>query len=122
MALNFNFPDTCWKYNKAQRKQSKRFLEHVEDSFLTQLVQEPARGGALLDLLFTNSEELVGDVKAGDWLGQSNQEIAEFSILGDVRRMTSKTAIFNCLGCLLQGSFGSDSLSLPKDLRLLRTP
>ena len=35
---DFNFPDVCWKYNTAQRKQSKRFLECVEDSFLTQLV------------------------------------------------------------------------------------
>ena len=51
---DFNFPDICWKYNIAQRKQSKRFLECVEDSFLTQLVREPTRGGALLDLLFTN--------------------------------------------------------------------
>ena len=32
---DFNFPDTCWKYNTVQRKQSKRFLECVEDSFLT---------------------------------------------------------------------------------------
>ena len=28
-------------------------------------------------------------------LGQSNHEIVEFSILGDVRRVTSKTAILN---------------------------
>jgi len=51
---DFNFPDICWKYNTTQRKQSKRFLECMEDSFLTQLVREPTRGGALLDLLFTN--------------------------------------------------------------------
>ena len=37
----------------------------------------------------------MGDVKAGDCLGQSNREIAGFSILGDVRRVTSKTAILN---------------------------
>ena len=92
---DFNFPDVCWKYNAAQRKQSRRLLEWVEDSFLTQLVQEPTRGGALLDLLFTNSEGLVGDVKAGDCLGQSNHETVEFSILGDVRRVTSKTAVLN---------------------------
>ena len=35
---DFNFPDTCWKYNTVQRKQSKRFLECVEDSFLMQLI------------------------------------------------------------------------------------
>ena len=69
------------KYNTAQRKQSERFLECVEDSFLTQLVQEPTRGGALLGLLFTNSEGLVGDVKAGDCLGQSNHETVEFHFL-----------------------------------------
>lgn len=34
---DFNFPDICWKYNTAQRKQSRRFLERVEDSFLTHL-------------------------------------------------------------------------------------
>jgi len=44
-------------------------------------------------LLFTNSEGLVGDVK--NCLGQSNHEIVEFSILGDVRRVTSKTVILN---------------------------
>ena len=63
--------------------------------FLTQLVQEPTKGGALLDLLFTNSEGLVGDVKAGDCLGQSDHKILEFSVLGDVRSVTSKTALLN---------------------------
>jgi len=38
----------------------------------------------------------VGDVKVGDCLEQSNHEIVEFSILGDIRRVTSKTAILNC--------------------------
>ena len=33
----------------------------------------------------------MGDVK----VGQSDHEIVEFSILGDVRRVTSKTAILN---------------------------
>ncbi|GAB0190837.1 mitochondrial enolase superfamily member 1 [Grus japonensis] len=28
----FNLPDICWKYNTAERKQSRRFLECVEDS------------------------------------------------------------------------------------------
>ncbi|GAB0208330.1 mitochondrial enolase superfamily member 1 [Grus japonensis] len=34
---DFNLPDVCWKYNIAERKQSRRFLECVEDNFLTQL-------------------------------------------------------------------------------------
>ncbi|KAK4808573.1 hypothetical protein QYF61_009876 [Mycteria americana] len=36
---NFNLPDVCWKYNTAERKQSRRFLECVEDNFLTQLAR-----------------------------------------------------------------------------------
>ncbi|KAK4810944.1 hypothetical protein QYF61_013352 [Mycteria americana] len=34
---DFNLPDVCWKYNTAEGKQSRRFLEHVADNFLTQL-------------------------------------------------------------------------------------
>ena len=57
---DFNLPDVCWKYNTAERKQSRRFLERVEETFLTQLVREPAREGTPLDLLFVNREGLVG--------------------------------------------------------------
>jgi len=46
----FKFPDICWKYNTAERKQSRRFLECVEGNFVTQLVREPTRAGASLDL------------------------------------------------------------------------
>ena len=60
---DFNFPDICWEYNLAQKKHSRRFLESMEDSFLMQLVREPTRGAAPLDLLFTNREGLVGDVE-----------------------------------------------------------
>ncbi|KAM9590845.1 uncharacterized protein ACIBXB_005894 [Morphnus guianensis] len=74
----FNLPDVCWKYNTAERKQSRRFLECVEDNFLTQLVSEPTRESAPLDLLFVNREGLVGDVMVGGHLGHSNHEIIVF--------------------------------------------
>ncbi|PKU37805.1 hypothetical protein llap_11889 [Limosa lapponica baueri] len=34
---DFNLPDICWEYNTADREQSRRFLECVEDNFLMQL-------------------------------------------------------------------------------------
>lgn len=40
------------------------FLECLEDS-LSQLVSQLRRAGALLDLLFANTEGLVGDVVLG---------------------------------------------------------
>ena len=64
----------------------------MEDNFLMQLVREPMRGAALLDLLFTNRESLVGDVEVRGCLGQSDHDMVEFSILGEVRRGNSKTA------------------------------
>ncbi|RMC12280.1 hypothetical protein DUI87_09792 [Hirundo rustica rustica] len=45
----------------------------------------------MLDLLFANRDGLVGDVVVGGRLGQSDHEIIEFSIFGEVRRSTSKT-------------------------------
>ncbi|XP_068255611.1 dynein axonemal heavy chain 8 [Nyctibius grandis] len=36
---DFNLPDVCWKYNMAERKQSRRFLQSVEDNFLMQVTK-----------------------------------------------------------------------------------
>ncbi|KAK4829760.1 hypothetical protein QYF61_006484 [Mycteria americana] len=90
---DFNLLDVCWKYNTAERKQSRRFLERVaDDNFLIQLVSEPAREGALLDLLFTNREGLVSHVMVGGRLGQSDHEMIEFLIRGEAARGVRKTA------------------------------
>ncbi|KAF1481499.1 hypothetical protein FQV18_0000386, partial [Eudyptula minor novaehollandiae] len=77
LLVDFNHPDTCWKSNTASCRQSRRFLEYVEDNFLG---QEPTRKGALLDMVFINKEELVMDVKIKGSLGCSDQEIVEFGI------------------------------------------
>jgi len=81
---DFNLPDICWKLSTAERKQSRRFLECVEDNFLTQLVSEPTRGGALFDLLLTNRGGLVGDMVVGGHLGLGDHEMTEFSVRDEV--------------------------------------
>jgi len=91
LVRDFNLPDICWKYNTAERNQSRRFLECVEDNFLMQLVSEPTRGGDSLDLLFTNIEGLVGDVVVRGRLRLNNHEMMEFSGHGEVKRVVSKT-------------------------------
>lgn len=35
LAEDFSFSDIYWKYNTAEREPSQRFLERVEDNFLT---------------------------------------------------------------------------------------
>ncbi|PKU26822.1 adaptin ear-binding coat-associated protein 1 [Limosa lapponica baueri] len=89
---DFNLLDISWEHNTAEREQSRRFLECVEDIFLTQLVREPTREGALLDLLFVNREVLVGNVRVGGCLGHSDHEITEVLIVGEARREVSRTA------------------------------
>ena len=92
LVLVGDFPDICWNYNTADREQSRRFLECVGDNFLTQLVREPMRGSNILDLLFVNREDLVGDVKVGGRLGQSGHEMLDFSILVEPWRGVSRIA------------------------------
>ncbi|GAB0204649.1 mitochondrial enolase superfamily member 1 [Grus japonensis] len=87
---DFNHPDICWRDNAAERKQSRKFLECVNDNFLLQVTEEPTRRGAMLDLIRTNKEGLVGDIKLKGSLGCSDHEMVEFRILRAVRRAHSK--------------------------------
>jgi len=66
----------CWKSSSARHTQY-RFLQCVEDNFPAQVV-EPPRRGVLLDLVLTNKEGLVGNVKAGGSPACSDHEIAVF--------------------------------------------
>ncbi|KAJ7396984.1 hypothetical protein BTVI_139966 [Pitangus sulphuratus] len=52
--------------------------------------EEPTRRAAVLDLVPTNKETLVGNVKLKGSLGCSDHEVVEFRILGATRRVSSK--------------------------------
>ena len=71
-----------------ERSQSRTFLEYVEDNFLSQLVDEPTRGGTMLDLLFANR---AGGRCGGSHLGHNDHEIIEFLIFGEIRRNINNT-------------------------------
>ncbi|PKU37033.1 dtw domain-containing protein 2 [Limosa lapponica baueri] len=87
---NFNHPDICWKDNTAGHKKSRKFLECVDDNFLLQMVEEPMRRGAMLDLILTNKEGLVGNVKLKGSLGCSDHKVVEFKIFKASRMGHSK--------------------------------
>lgn len=78
-----NLPDICWELNTAEKRQSRKFLECVEDNFLLQLVSKPTRGRTMLDLLFANRDGLVGDVVVEGHLGHSDHEITGFLLFGE---------------------------------------
>ena len=71
---DFNHPDVCWNSGMAGGRQSRRFLESV-DNFLVQVIDGPTRGEALLDLVLTVrgvQEESIREVNIGGSLGCSD--------------------------------------------------
>ena len=78
--VNFNHSDICWDSGMESGRQSRRFLESVEDNFLVQVIDGPTRGEALLDLVLTNAEESTREVKMGSSLCCSDHALVEFVI------------------------------------------
>lgn len=65
LTSDFKFPDIKWEYPTMDTNRSGKFLKHIEENFLIQVLREPTRKGALLDLLFVNK-------RSGDcWLSWS---------------------------------------------------
>ena len=87
---DFNHPDICWKSSTASCRQCRRLLECIEDNFLSQVIDSPTTGDAILDLLVTNTSELIGDVKIGGSLGCSDYVLVEFAVLRDMGQAKSK--------------------------------
>ena len=65
-------------------RQSRRFLETVEDNILVHVMGGPTRTEALLDLVPTNAEESIREVKTGGSLDCSDHALLEFLILKNV--------------------------------------
>jgi len=88
---DFNHPDICWKSNTASCRQHNTLLEYIEHNFLSQVIDSPIRGGAILDLLVTNINELIGDVKIGGSLGCSDHTLVKFAVLREKVRQRVKS-------------------------------
>ena len=77
---DFNFRDINWSdMTKASNEQhnSTLFIESIRDSFLFQHVTKPTRirennEPSILDLIFTNEEEMVSDILYESSLGKSD--------------------------------------------------
>ena len=78
----------------AGHKQSRRFLECIDDNFLLQVIEEPTRRGALLGLILTN-KGLIGDLKIKGNFSCSNHEMVKFRILTGRKKVKSKLTILD---------------------------
>jgi len=74
---------------------SRRFLERIENNFLSQVIDSSTRGDAILDLMVTNASELISDVKIGGSLGCSDDALVEFTVLRDMGKARSIVRTLN---------------------------
>ena len=65
VAGDFNAPDLKWNYPEPTNcsLNSERLLEIIDEHGLTQLVKEPTRDDNILDLVLTNSVNIINNVK-----------------------------------------------------------
>ena len=89
---DFNFPDINWDYCTVVMSRSGEFLKSVGANFLAQVLREPIKEDALLDLHFVTREGFAGDATAGGCLGRGNDETVEFKLFGIVTRKDSRFA------------------------------
>ena len=107
---DFKHPDICWDSGVVGGRQSRRFLESVEDNFLVQVIDGPTRREALLDLVLTSAEESIREINIGGSLGCSDHALVEFVILKNAglaksraRTLCFRRANFRLLKELLSG-------------------
>ena len=59
---DFNYPDIEWSRLQAKSEASQRFVDCMEDSYLTQHVTGATRGGNVLDLVITSDPGMISKV------------------------------------------------------------
>lgn len=77
---DFNDTDVFWKSNTESCNQFRRLLDSIEDKFLVQVIDSPTRGEMLVDVLLTNADKLIKEVKIGDTLAFSDHTLVEFNL------------------------------------------
>jgi len=116
---DFKPPNICWKSSTASCRQSRRLLEHIENNFLSLVIDSPTRGDAVLDLLVTNASKLIGDIKIGGSLGCSDHALVDSAVLRDTGQVLRDTGQVNSKVWTL--NFKKASFQLFKEL-VNRTP
>ena len=70
-------------------------LECIEDNFLSQVIDSPSRGGAVLDVLHTNERKLIGDISIGVCLCCSDHKMVDFILRRDIGQAKNKIRKLN---------------------------
>lgn len=74
---NFHYPSICWMDRTVGHRQTRNFLECI-DNFILQVIEVPRRRGAVLNFVLPNKEMLVGNVKLKGSLCCSDHGMMKF--------------------------------------------
>jgi len=86
-------PNICWKISIERCRQSRRFLDCIEDNFLSQVIDSPTRGNMILDLIVTDKSKLISDIKIGGSLGCSGHALVGFTVLREMGKVRSIVSV-----------------------------
>ena len=77
---DFNFPNIDWNIPRVRGLDGEEFVRCVQEGFLTQYVDKPTRGEAVLDLVFGNEPGQVSDLSVGEHFGDSDHNSISFTL------------------------------------------
>ena len=76
---DFNYPDIDWHTSHGHSPASQKFVNSIEDAFMTQHVMEGTCNGAILDKI-TSETDMVDSVSVLNSLGNSNHNMLEWDV------------------------------------------
>ena len=92
---DFNFPDVDWTNGKSGSK-GRKFYEATTEAFLEQHVEESTHNsGNVLDLILTNKEGLVSNVRMLGRIGMSDHELISFDVNIENKKLSDNPTNLN---------------------------
>ena len=91
---DFNFPNIDWNIPRVRGLDGEEFVRCVQEGFLTQHVDKPTRGEAVLDLVLANEPGQVSDLSVGEHLGDSDHNSISFTLALERDRIRQARKVF----------------------------
>ena len=88
---DFNYPDIDWSTSIGGSVTSQRFVDGVEDGFLTQHVLDGTCNGAVLDLVISSEPEMIDVVSVLDKFSSSDHNLLQWEV-----KLSPIVSAFNC--------------------------
>ena len=77
---DFNFPHIDWNIKTSHIADENKFLDIVNDNFLTQHVLTKTRGENILDLVLTNSKIKIQNLEVRESISNSDHSIIRLEL------------------------------------------